>query len=161
MSTLRIIRVPDATATAPGAAPAALQALLDDWRHVHNEIIAPSPLSADEVRERSARNILDVAYLGTTLVGNMTVRPPAEGSGTATVIARVLPAYRGRGYGTELYERGLATARALGAGTIETVVLTANEAGLRFANARGFTEFERYTVEDEDGSAEYATLRLA
>ena len=47
----------------------------------------------------------------------------------ATVIARVLPGYRGRGFGAALYEKGLAHARVLGAGVIETCVLAANRTG--------------------------------
>jgi GNAT superfamily N-acetyltransferase len=77
----------------------------------------------------------------------------------ATVIARVLPAFRGRGIGAALYERGLAHARGLGAGAVETVVLAANEDGLRFAGARGFTERERYVLDGE--SDEWVDLRLA
>ena len=46
---------------------------------------------------------------------------------------------------------------ALATDRIETVVLTANESGLRFAQRMGFEEFDRYTVED----AEYADLWLS
>jgi GNAT superfamily N-acetyltransferase len=75
------------------------------------------------------------------------------------VIARVLPAYRRRGYGTALYERGLAHARVLGARTVETCVLAANQEGLRFAERHGFVEVERYVL---DGRSElWVDLRLA
>ena len=63
------------------------------------------------------------------------------------VIARVLPAYRRRGIGTLLYERGLEV--ALGWADerpVETVVLASNEDGLTFALARGFVEVERYLL---------------
>jgi GNAT superfamily N-acetyltransferase len=79
-------------------------------------------------------------------VGCATVRPPADGEPVATVIARVLPAYRRRGHGTALYEHGLTQARDLGATTIETVVLASNSDGLSFAEARGFVEIERYLL---------------
>jgi GNAT superfamily N-acetyltransferase len=75
----------------------------------------------------------------------------------ATVIARVLPEYRRRGFGTALYERGLTHARVLGAKTIETCVLAANEDGLRFAEKRGFAEVERYVL--DDGNEEWVDLR--
>ncbi|WP_329381307.1 GNAT family N-acetyltransferase [Streptomyces sp. NBC_01351] len=119
---------------------------LGDWRYVHNLIIPTDPLSADEVRERAGRHRLDVAYLGDVLVGCMTVRPPEGEPAPATVIARVLPEYRGRGFGTRLYEHGLERARELGAAGILTVVLESNPEGLRFALARGFVEVERYVL---------------
>ncbi|MEV5985232.1 GNAT family N-acetyltransferase [Streptomyces sp. NPDC052051] len=119
-------------------------ASLEDWRHVHNEIIPADPLSLDDVRERVRRNRLEVAYLGDVLVGCSTVRPPADG--TATVIARILPAHRGQGFGGRLYERGLEQARGLGAETIETIVLGTNPDGLAFAHQRGFVEVERYVA---------------
>ncbi|MET7943886.1 GNAT family N-acetyltransferase [Streptomyces sp. NPDC005302] len=135
------------------------EARLTDWQHVHNVIVPPAALSLDDVRERVRRNRLEVAYLGDVLVGCTTVRPPAEDGGTATVIARVLAAHRGRGFGEELYARGLDQARELGAETVETVVLAANEAGLRFARHHGFVEIDRYVLPGE--TAEWVDLRLA
>ncbi|MEU9504628.1 GNAT family N-acetyltransferase [Streptomyces sp. NPDC048196] len=131
MPTLRFVRVDGETGLA-------------DWQHVHNVIIPTHQLSLDDVRERSGRHHLEVAYLGDVLIGCSTVRRPVDG--TATVIARVLAAHRGQGYGGELYARGLERARALGAGTIETVVLSSNEDGLRFALKQGFEEVERYLL---------------
>ena len=122
---------------------------LQDWRHVHNLIVPPAAMSLDEVRERSGRNRLENAYLGDVLVGCSTVRPPEGEDAVATVIARVLPGFRRRGYGAALYENGLTRARALGAGAIETVVLAANTDGVRFAEARGFVETERYVLDGE------------
>ncbi|MER7761877.1 GNAT family N-acetyltransferase [Streptomyces sp. NPDC097619] len=131
---------------------------LADWRHVHNAVIPAHPLSAEEVRERAGRNHLEVAHLDGVLVGCTTVRPPAPAApgndddtgdgagGTATVIARILPEHRGRGLGTLLYDRSLALARSLGAREIETVVLSSNPDGLRFALRQGFTETERYLL---------------
>ena len=128
--------------------PAAENAL-KDWRHVHNLIVPPAAMSLDEVRERSGRNRLENAYLGDVLVGCSTVRPPEGEDAVVTVIARVLPEFRRRGYGAALYENGLTRARALGAGAIETVVLAANTDGVRFAEARGFVETERYVLDGE------------
>ncbi|WP_329571507.1 GNAT family N-acetyltransferase [Kitasatospora sp. NBC_01266] len=137
---------------------------LEDWQYVHNLIIPTDPLTLDEVRERSRRNRLEVAYLGELLVGCSTVRPPAPDTATgeqatATVIARVLPAHRGQGIGEELYTRGLAHARQLGAAAVETVVLESNTAGLRFAERHGFVEVERYLLPGD--SIRYVDLRLA
>lgn len=135
------------------------EAAVKDWQHVHNLIIPTDPLSLDDVRERVQRNRLDVAYLGDVLVGCSTVRPPADDTSTATVIARVLPAHRGQGFGGEIYAEGLAQARKLGAEVIETIVLASNTDGLRFALAHGFVEFERYVLPGD--TIAYITLRLA
>jgi GNAT superfamily N-acetyltransferase len=142
-------------------APVDGDAMLREWRHVHNVIVPPDELSLDEVRERSGRHLLRNAYLGDVLVGCSTVRPP-QGEGeeaVATVIARVLPEYRGRGFGAALYEDGIGHARVLGARVLQTVVLAANEDGLRFAERRGFVEVERY-VAPEDETEVWLTLRL-
>jgi GNAT superfamily N-acetyltransferase len=117
-----------------------------DWQLVHNAIIPTDPLSRDQVRERSGRHRLELAYAGAEVVGNSTVRRPTADEG-AMVIARVLPAYRRQGIGTLLYERGLAVARGWSDGRrVETVVLASNEDGLTFAFAQGFVEVERYVL---------------
>ncbi|WKX10199.2 GNAT family N-acetyltransferase [Streptomyces sp. NL15-2K] len=127
--------------------------MLEQWRHVHNVIVPPAAMDLEDVRQRSARYLLENAYLGDVLVGCSTVRPPEAEAGTegttATVIARVLPEYRGRGFGTALYENGLAHARVLGARVVETCVLAANVEGVRFAERRGFVEIERYVLDGE------------
>ncbi|MEW9527581.1 N-acetyltransferase family protein [Microbispora sp. NPDC049125] len=133
-------------------------AMLQDWQYVHNLIIPTDALSLDEVRERAQRNRLEVAYLGDVLVGCSTVRPPTGGASTATVIARVLPDHRRQGLGEKLYERGLAQARALGAGEIETIVLASNVDGLRFAQTHGFVEVDSYLPPGD--SVPFITLRL-
>ncbi|MFE0508934.1 GNAT family N-acetyltransferase [Streptomyces sp. NPDC058964] len=133
--------------------------MLEQWRHVHNVIVPPAAMGLDEVRERAGRNRLENAYVGDALVGCSTVRPPQGAAAVATVIARVLPGYRRRGYGAALYENGLAHARVLGARVIETVVLAVNEDGLRFAGKHGFVEVERYVL--DGGSDLWVDLRLA
>lgn len=120
--------------------------MLKDWQYVHNVIIPTHNLSLDEVRQRAQRNHLEIAYLDDDLVGCSTVRPPTDETLTATVIARVLAAHRRHGFGEELYARGLNRARELGAEVIETVVLSSNEDGLRFALKHGFVETERYLL---------------
>ncbi|MFE6285733.1 GNAT family N-acetyltransferase [Streptomyces sp. NPDC057877] len=139
------------------------EAMLEQWRHVHDAIVPPAAMSLDEARERAGRYRLANAYLGDVLVGCSTVRPPATAedgtANAATVIARVLPAHRGRGIGTALYEQGVAQARVLGAEVIDTVVLAANADGLRFAAAHGFAEVERYVLPGE--SDEWVDLRRA
>jgi GNAT superfamily N-acetyltransferase len=111
-----------------------------DWRRIHNLIIPWSPLSAEEVAERAGRNRLEVAYHDGEAVGCSTVRLPEGDPPAVVVIARILPGYRNRGWGTALYERARAEAAA---GIIETIVHEGNEAGLRFAVGRGFAEVER------------------
>ncbi|MCX4647774.1 GNAT family N-acetyltransferase [Streptomyces sp. NPDC058293] len=133
-------------------------ALIEDWRHVHNLIIPADPLSLDDVRERVGRNHLEVAYLGDTLVGCTTVRPPADDTATATVIARVLPDHRRQGFGEVLYRHGLEHARTLDAAVIETVILASNVAGVRFAEKHGFVEVERYVLPEDP--ALWFTMRL-
>lgn len=132
--------------------------MLEQWRHVHNVVVPPAAMSLDEARERLGRYRLENAYLGDVLVGCSTVRPPEGEGAVATVIARVLPEYRGRGFGACLYERGLAHARVLGARGVETCVLAANEDGVRFAQKLGFVEVERYVLDGE--SDLWVDLRL-
>ncbi|MGW3495286.1 GNAT family N-acetyltransferase [Streptomyces sp. NPDC001020] len=132
-------------------------AALEDWRYVHNEIIPADPLSLDDVRERVTRNRLESAYLGDVLVGCSTVRPPKDDTATAMVIARILPAHRGQGFGEQLYTRALGQARALGAEVIETIVLGTNPDGLAFARKHGFVEVERYVADVDEV---WHTLRL-
>ena len=128
----------------------------DAWRQIHNTIIPASPLSADEVRERRKVNLLTLAYAGDDLVGNATVRSPTDNSDTRTVIVRILPEFRERGFGTDYLAQMLEHARQLGSRRIETVVLVANVDGLRFAVGNGFREIDRYVVE----GAEYVDLAL-
>lgn len=140
------------------ADPVAAPALLADWRLIHNTIIPTAPMSAADVRERAGRNRLEVAYLGGVAVGCSTVRPPDDETPAATVISRILPSHRRRGFGTALYERGLAHARTLSDAGVETVVLATNEEGLQFALARGFVETERYVLPGD--TVPFVTLRL-
>ncbi|WP_225320625.1 GNAT family N-acetyltransferase [Streptomyces luteolifulvus] len=133
-------------------------AMLEQWRQVHNVIVPPAAMNLAEVRERSGRFHLENAYLGDVLVGCSTVRPPVDEEAVATVIARVLPEFRRQGFGAVIYEKGLAHARVLGARAIETCVLAVNEDGLRFARARGFVEVDRYVLDGE--TVEWVDLRL-
>jgi GNAT superfamily N-acetyltransferase len=132
-----------------------------DWQYAHNVIVPGDVLSLDDVRARTGRNRMEVAYLGDVLIGCTTVRPPSQDNGaTATVIARVLPDHRRQGFGTRLYERALEQARALDAQVIETVVLASNTDGLRFAQQHGFVELERYLLREGD-TVPWIDLRLA
>lgn len=131
---------------------------LRHWRHIHNLVIPITPLSVDDVQARAQRNYLEVAYLDGVAVGCSTVRPPTGEAATATVIARVRPEHRRRGYGEQIYQRGLAKARELGAQVIETVVLESNDDGLRFARQHGFVETERYVLPGT--SIPFVDLRL-
>ncbi|MFB9462152.1 GNAT family N-acetyltransferase [Streptomyces cinereospinus] len=132
--------------------------MLEQWRHVHNAVVPPAALSLDEARDRGARHRLRNAYVGEALVGCSTVRPAARDGEAVTVIARVLPEWRGRGVGRVLYDDGLAHARALGAGEVGTRVLAADRDGLRFAESHGFAEVDRYVL--PEGRGEWVDLRL-
>jgi predicted GNAT family N-acyltransferase len=132
---------------------------LEDWRYVHNVIIPTHVLSIGDVRERARQHHLEVAYLGDEVVGCSTVRPPTDDTRTATVIARVLAAHRRQGFGAELYARGLNRARELGAEVIETVVLSSNLDGLRFAQQHGFVEIDRYLLPGD--TIPWIDMRLA
>ncbi|MFE7415214.1 GNAT family N-acetyltransferase [Streptomyces laurentii] len=158
MTDLRIVRV---AASSDDRAPDLTDAPvpLADWRLIHNAVIPTAPLSEEQVRERAGRNLLDVAYADGVPVGCSTVRPPDEETPAATVISRILPEYRGRGFGTALYEQGLAHARTLSDAGVETVVLATNTEGLRFARARGFVEIERYVLPGD--TVPFVALRLA
>ncbi|MEU6482210.1 GNAT family N-acetyltransferase [Streptomyces sp. NPDC047017] len=136
-------------------------ASIRDWKYVRNLIVSGDVLSLDEVRARTGRNHMEVAYLGDVLIGCTAVRPPAKDNGTtATVIARVLPEHRHRGIGTQLYERALGQARALDPQVSETVVLASHPDGLRFAEQHGFVELERYLLREGD-TMPWIVLRLS
>lgn len=137
----------------------ASEAQLEDWRYVHNVIIPTHDLSIADVRQRAQRHHLEVAYLGDEVVGNSTVRPPTDDAGAATVIVRVLTAHRRHGFGEELYRRAMNRARELGAEAIETVVLSSNLDGLRFAQKHGFVEIDRYLLSGD--TIPWIDLRLA
>ncbi len=133
--------------------------MLEQWRHVHNAVVPPAAMSAQEARERQGRYRLANAYLGEVLVGCSTVRPPAGERKVATVIARVLPGFRRRGFGTAIHDEALAHARLLGAESVETCVLAVNEDGLRFAERHGYAEIDRYVLDGERD--EWVDLRLS
>jgi GNAT superfamily N-acetyltransferase len=116
--------------------------LLEEWRVVHNVVVAPAPLSAAEVHQRAERHDLSVAYVDGVLVGNATVRAP-EGGGV-TLIVRVLPEHRRRGFGGEYLATLLAQVRTARPVRIDTVVLAVNADGLTFARRHGFVETGRY-----------------
>ena len=114
---------------------------IEDWKRAHNAIVPVDALSTDEVRKRTTRYHLEVAYVGETLVGCSTVRPPDNG--VATVIVRVLPEHRRQGLGTRLYERAMAHAQTLEPQHIQTIIWAPNTAGLDFALAKGFAVVEQ------------------
>jgi GNAT superfamily N-acetyltransferase len=129
------------------------------WRDIHNAVIPAHALTSDEVLERRKRNSLTLAYDGDALVGNATIGPPRPDTMTATVIVRILPEYRSRGFGSEYLGAMLAEARDMGARRIGTVVLASNQDGLAFAVRHGFVEFDRYVLDGD--TAEYVDLYLA
>ncbi len=134
--------------------------LVEDWRTVHNAVIPTSPLSSAEVHERLDRFRLHVAYAGTELVGCSTVRPSSGDGGETTVIVRVVPEHRRRGYGAAMLRLLLddLEAGAPEAPQLETIVWEANPDGFRFARAHGFVEeTDRYLAPGD--TAPFLTLR--
>jgi GNAT superfamily N-acetyltransferase len=132
--------------------PADTDARQRDWRHVHNLVIPTDQLTDGDVAERAGRNRLEVAYAGVELVGCSTVRPATEAE-PVTVIVRVLPELRGRGFGRALYAhcmRGISD-------PVQTVVLASNVDGLDFALRRGFVEVDRYVLDGD--TVAYVELR--
>ncbi|GLZ77604.1 hypothetical protein Afil01_24110 [Actinorhabdospora filicis] len=131
---------------------------LADWREVHNVIIPADPLSQADVRERAGRNVLSVAYVNGELVGCSTVRMPEGEERAVVVIARILPEFRRRGFGTALFQHCMEQAAELDPGVIETIVLSANKEGYEFAIGRGFVEVERGIPEGLED--EFVSLQL-
>jgi GNAT superfamily N-acetyltransferase len=121
---------------------------INAWLQVHNEIIPSDPLTFEQVASRSKDYALDVASLAEVVVGCSTVRAAADND-PVTVIVRILPAYRGRGLGSDFLVHALAHAQDLGAVDIQTIVLASNSEGLEFARRRGFVETERYTLDGD------------
>lgn len=119
--------------------------LLEQWRAVHNDVIGPAQLTAQEVAKNAVHNHLTVAYADGVLVGNATVRAPHDG--VVTVIVRILPAFRRRGFGSEYLRAMLLWARSSEVEQIRTVVLSENLDGLHFAIQHGFVETDRYEVD--------------
>ena len=118
------------------------------WRQIHNETIPSDPLAREQVASRSKSNVLEVAHLGSAIVGCSTVRPATD-EDPVTVIVRILPAFRRRGLGSEYLVHALAEAQRLDAVEIQTIVLATNHDGLAFALRRGFVETERYTLDGD------------
>ncbi|MFF5158857.1 GNAT family N-acetyltransferase [Streptomyces sp. NPDC000348] len=135
-------------------------AVLEQWRHVHNVIVPPAAMTLDEVRERVTRGYrLENAYAGDVLVGCSTVRPPQGADAVVTVIARVLPEHRRRGYGAALCASGIGHARGGRRGRRDRG--PGRRRGRRpvRSRARGFDEVERYVLPGE--SELWLTLRPA
>ncbi len=156
--------MPDSPSPLPAPASASAltivevtEATIEDWRHVHNVVIHTAPLTRGEVQERVGCNRLTVAYAGDRLIGCATVRP-LDDVGNVTVIVRVLPEHRGRGYGQELFVEAMEAARDLGGAAVETIVLASNIDGLRFALRHGFVEVSRNLLPDHETA--FITLRL-
>lgn len=118
------------------------------WQQVHNQIIPNDPLTLEQVARRSETFALELASLDDMVVGCSTVRPAADDE-PVTVIVRILPAFRRRGFGSALLAHALAHVRDLDAVSIQTIVLASNPDGLEFALRRGFVETDRYTLEGD------------
>ncbi|MCW5250857.1 GNAT family N-acetyltransferase [Streptomyces sp. SHP 1-2] len=155
----RGLRIEAVGGDGPGAGAGGEGAPPEDWRAVRDAVAPAAAPAAAGPAGRDARDLRATAYLGGLAVGCSTVRPPADGGSTATATVGVLPAFRGRGIGTALFEAALAQARERGAGTVRTEVPAADGDGLRFARGCGFVERKRYVP--DGGSDEWIELWLA
>ena len=91
---------------------------------MHNDVIGPAQLTAQEVAKNAVHNHLTVACAEGVLVGNATVRAPHDG--VVTVIVRILSAFRRRGFGSEYLQVMLMRARSSEVEQTRTVVLSVN-----------------------------------
>jgi ribosomal protein S18 acetylase RimI-like enzyme len=78
-----------------------------------------------------------------------------------TVIVRILPAFRRRGFGSALLVHAQTHARELDAVDIQTIVLASNVDGLEFALRRGFAETDRYTLDGDSVAYVHLATSLA
>jgi ribosomal protein S18 acetylase RimI-like enzyme len=76
----------------------------------------------------------------------------------ATVIIRILPEMRRKGYGTSYLRAEMVQVEGFGARRVETVVLASNADGLSFARAHGFVEHDRYLLDGD--TLEFVELHL-
>jgi mycothiol synthase len=118
---------------------------LAGWCEVWSAITPREPVALDDVRRRLAREperLYLVALDGEEVVG-AGVAGKSQSPERSAVAARVLPAHRCRGIGSELLERALARARELGPRRASSMVSEDDTASFAWAERRGFEEYGR------------------
>jgi GNAT superfamily N-acetyltransferase len=112
------------------------------WRQVRIAVLPyERTLSVAELRaSESPERLMVVARVDGTVVGH-GLSDRADSAGSGSVIPRVLPEHRRRGYGTALLERLIAHVEGLGFPMLRAGA--DDEGSLAFAHRFGFTEVNR------------------
>lgn len=112
------------------------------WRQVRIAVLPyERTLSVAELRaSESPERLMVVARMDGTVVGH-GLSDRADSAGSGSVIPRVLPEHRRRGYGTALLERLIAHVEGLGFPMLRAGA--DDEGSLAFAHRFGFTEVNR------------------
>jgi mycothiol synthase len=118
---------------------------LAGWCEVWTAITQREPVTLDQVKrrlERQPERLFLVAEENGRLVGSGLVAP-SDSPNRKFVGVRVLPEWRRRGIGSELYDPALIHARALEPEWISTQVSEADPDSVAWAERRGFEEYAR------------------
>jgi mycothiol synthase len=118
---------------------------LAGWCEVWTAITPREPVSLEQVKrrlERQPERLFLVAEEDGRLVGSGLVAP-SDSPNRRFVGVRVLPEWRRRGIGSELFDRALTHAQALEPEWISTMVSEADAHSVAWAERRGFEEHGR------------------
>ena len=118
---------------------------LAGWCEVWTAITPREPVTLEQVKrrlERQPERLFLVAEEDDRLVGSGLVAP-SDSPNQRFVGVRVLPEWRRRGIGSELYDKALAYARTLEPEWISTMVSEAESDSVAWAERRGFEEYGR------------------
>jgi mycothiol synthase len=118
---------------------------LQGWVDVWNAITPREPTSVEFVRDRWMRQperLYLVAEADRRIVG-AGMAAPSDTPGRLFIGVRVLPAHRGRGLGSALYDELEAQALGLRPASLSTQVAEDAAEGRRFAESRGYVEVGR------------------
>jgi len=118
---------------------------LAGWCEVWTAITPREPVTLEQVKrrlERQPERLFLVAEEDDRLVGSGLVAP-SDSPNQRFVGVRVLPEWRRRGNGSELYDKALAYARTLEPEWISTMVSEAESDSVAWAERRGFEEYGR------------------
>jgi len=118
---------------------------LAGWCEVWSAITPREPVTLEQVKrrlERQPERLFLIAEKDSRLVGSGLVAP-SDSPNRKFVGVRVLPEWRRRGVGSELYDRALVHARALDPEWISTMLSEADSDSMAWAERRGFEEYGR------------------
>ena len=118
---------------------------LAGWCEVWSAITPREPVTLEQVKrrlERQPERLFLIAEKDSRLVGSGLVAP-SDSPNRKFVGVRVLPEWRRRGVGSELYDRALVHARALEPEWISTMLSEADSDSMAWAERRGFEEYGR------------------